>query len=91
MKDPLLNTCCKVYPECKCSSTAAKVARKMKELHAQTLAHEKGVACEEDDCQDCCGEFCGHEFEDYTCLNCGASTDGSDEASRAHELSEGDR
>lgn len=91
MKDPLENACCDKYPDCNCQSTAAKVAQKMHELRLQEIAHESGVPCNEDDCQSCCGEFCGHEFEDYTCLNCGAETDGSDEANRAHEASEGDR
>lgn len=56
---------------------------------AQKIAHDEGKPCEEDDCQDCCGDFCGHEYEDYHCLNCGHETDGSDAVNRAHEFSEG--
>ena len=61
------------------------------DITAQEALHEAGEACDEEDCQECCGKFCGHEFEDYHCLNCGAETDGSHEANRAHEISEGER
>lgn len=29
----------------------------------QQIAHDKNEACDEDDCQECCGEFHGHEFD----------------------------
>lgn len=38
------------------------------------LAHEMNADCEQEDCQDCCGEFHGHEHdpdEGFMCLNCG--------------------
>ena len=35
----------------------------MKAENAQKEAHENGDACEEFDCQDCCGEFYGHEYD----------------------------
>jgi hypothetical protein len=40
----------------------------VKELHDmakkdQEIAHEKGEDCEHDDCQDCHGEFYGHEYD----------------------------
>lgn len=91
MKDPLTNACCKKYPECKCDKVSSQAAKKMQELRFQEIAHYRMEPCEMDDCQDCCGEFVGHEYEDYHCLNCGAETDGSDAANRAHERSEGDR
>lgn len=64
---------------------------KCEDEKAQIIAHEKGEDCEVDGCESCCGDFVGHEFEDYHCLNCGAETDGSDAANRAHEKSEGER
>ena len=51
------------------------IADKEKALRAQQSAHDKGEACDEEDCQDCCGEFIGHEFdpdEGGYCINCGA-------------------
>jgi hypothetical protein len=29
----------------------------------QDISHEKGEDCEQDDCQECCGEFHGHEYD----------------------------
>mgnify|MGYP003409343842 CR=1 FL=1 len=70
---------------------SSKHIRRMNELKLQEIAHEKGEDCEVDGCESCCGDFVGHEFEDYCCINCGAETDGSDAANRAHERSEGER
>jgi hypothetical protein len=44
------------------------------DITAQEIAHEEGKPCDEEDCQDCCGEFAGHEHDSSEggyCLNCG--------------------
>ena len=33
------------------------------DITAQDAAHDSGDSCDEEDCQDCCGEFIGHEFD----------------------------
>lgn len=29
----------------------------------QEIAHEENRTCDEPDCQECCGEYNGHEFD----------------------------
>lgn len=72
--NPIDGACCDKYPDCNCSNIATKVAQKMHNLRLQEMAHDKGEACDELDCEDCCGEFVGHEFDDSEggmCINCG--------------------
>lgn len=47
----------------------------MTNLELQELAHSQNKPCDEEDCQYCCGEFVGHEFDDSEggyCLQCNA-------------------
>lgn len=48
---------------------------KLVQLTAQEKAHENGEDCGEDNCEHCCGELVGHEYDDSEgnmCINCGA-------------------
>lgn len=51
-----------------------KIFGKSPWVSAQDLAHWYNEDCETEDCQECCGEFYGHDHdpdEGFMCLNCG--------------------
>ena len=33
------------------------------DITAQEVLHDMGKPCEDEDCQECCGKFIGHEFD----------------------------
>jgi hypothetical protein len=51
------------------------------DITAQDAAHESGNPCDEEDCEECCAEFCGHEYdpgEGMLCINCGKEYEGGE-------------
>jgi hypothetical protein len=51
------------------------------DITAQEVAHDMGEACDEEDCQECCGDFIGHDHdpdEGMMCINCGKEWEGGE-------------
>jgi hypothetical protein len=65
----------RVYQEPEKSEEIKELEKQIREqVEAQNAAHELGKPCEDEECQDCCGEFTGHEHDSSEggyCLNCG--------------------
>lgn len=65
---------CKSSPEGSQERIASKVVLTEIDERLQEIAHDSGEPCDEEWCQDCCGEFVGHEHDSSEggyCLQCG--------------------